>query len=353
MKTIPRLASLLCLLVAALFAASPASAAAPAPDSNAVWLTRANVTTPNLVLRVPEMADRLQELGVRYLFLNSASLSPQGTTVAKAEHLVPYLDALADWERANDYRFTVLIWMTGTVDPAEARFLDITNAGLRDTVAAEAARYLDPHAPGSFVAGCRRRTDGILLDIQPIGGNAGLLKSYTQLLQQVRKIAAPGGQKLGVAAHKLGTQFAWQLSQENYNHLAQHVDYLVGMNYNSGVSTAAEYQAWVEEQTRDTLRAVSGMAWKNKPEFAAPKNGVKVFIGFPAFPFDTRNHREGVELVAPAAAGARSALASLDALSRSYFEGAAVYGHSDGESRDGYARWATDWEAYRATWLAP
>lgn len=347
MKSFLRLLPPLVLLLAAL-----RLPAAPMSESNAVWLTRSNVTTPDHVAMVPEMASRLQDLQVRYLFLNSATLNRQGLTDVKSAQLVPFLDALGRWERANNYKFIVLVWLTGTLEPSSARYLDISDPALRGAVATEAGRYLDSKAEGSLIAGCTRPTDGILLDLQPIGGNSGVLKSYALLLDEVKQVSARA-QKVAASVHKLGNQSAWQLSESSYHQLAQHADYLVAWTYNSGQKTSDDYRAWIERQTTDILRSVSGVAWKNNAHYPAPKNGVKVFIGFPAFPADKKNHLEGAEPIAAAAAGAKTALASLDALSRSYFEGAAIHALSNGEADDGYAKWATDFEEFRSAWLAP
>jgi|GEM_PF-3661299 len=61
-------------------------------------------------------------------------------------------------------------------------------------------------------------------------------------------------------------------------------DLLIAMTYDSPSTTSAGYQAWMQQQTQDILRAVSGVYGFDPTGHPAPTNGIKVFIGLPAFP---------------------------------------------------------------------
>jgi hypothetical protein len=324
----------------------------PTSDSNAVWLTRAYVTTPGQIRLVPDMASRFKALKIKYLFVNTAFLNSKGVTDVKSEQLVAFLDTLGAWEAANHYKFTVLIWLNGSLEKTNTRYLDVSNAALRNVVTAEAEKYMNPKVSDSFVAAAKRGSDGVMIDIEPAGGDPELFKNVNVLMQQIKQ-AAGTGKKVGFAAHKIGTLGVWQFSGVYYHYLARNVDYIASMNYNSGKKTSEDYQAWMEAQTVSVLQSVSGAAWKNDANHPAPTNGVKVFIGFSAFPTDPKNHLPGVELISCASEGTKAGLAKVDDLSRSYFEGASVYAHSDGVSDNGYAQWATDWEEFKNSWLKP
>lgn len=319
-------------------------------ETNAVWLTRAYVTTAGQITLVPSLAPRLQSLGVTHLFVNTATLTAAGVSETQPAQLVAFLDALGQWEAANRHTFTVLLWVNATTEPAHARRLDVATAAVRDAVTAETVRYLDPAAPGSLVAGTTRPADGVMLEIQPVGGDGTVFAQVNLLLRQIKQAAGPS-RKIGFAAHKIGQVGSWQLSATHYHTLARNVDYIAAQTYNSGKKSAADYEAWMQEQGLEILRAVSGAAWNNDAAHPDPTHGVKVFLGFPAFPADTRNHLAGVEHIAPAAAGTRAALAAADPLSRGYFAGAAVFAHSDGVSNNGYAKWDTDWREFQDAWL--
>lgn len=353
MKSLTALFRTGCLLLAVMLPALlSAQTSTPASYNNAVWLTRAYVTTPGQIALVPDMAKRFKDLQVRYLFVNTAFLNSKGETDVKSQQLIAFLNALGQWETTNKYKFTVLLWLNGNLEKGNARYLDVSDPIVRQTVVAESMRYMDPKVAGSYVAGAKRGSDGVMMDIEPAGGNEALFKNVNQLMQQI-KHAAGLEYKIGFAAHKIGNLGAWQFSEVYYHYLARNVDYIAGMNYNSGKKLPEDYQAWMQMQARNTLRAVSGAAWKNNADHPAPTNGVKVFLGFGVFPTDPKNHQPGVELIPYAAAGVKAGLAELDAESLKFFEGAAVYAHSDGVSDNGYAKWSTDWKQFNETWVKP
>jgi len=80
---------------------------------------------------------------------------------------------------------------------------------------------------------------------------------------------------------------------------------------------------------------------------------VTVLIGLPAYPA-SKNHDPAVESVAYAAQGidaAMTALVNAGDPAQRYFQGTAMYLHTDGSGRDGYATWNGDWAAFCSYWL--
>jgi hypothetical protein len=329
-----------------------AQTAPPSPDSNAVWIAREYVTQPEHVRLVPDMATHFKDLGIKYIFVNTAFFSKTGGTDVVSRQLTPFLDEIGRWEAANHYTFVVLLWLNGTVDKEKPRCIDIAQPDLRRALVDESMRYMDAAVKGSYIAGTKRPNDGVMIDIEPAGGDPVLFKNLNTLMQEIKQAAGPS-RKIGFAAHKIGNLGIWQFSEVYYHYLARNVDYIASMTYNSGKKTPEDYQDWMKMQTRNVLRAVSGAAWNNDANHPAPTNGVKVFIGLSVYPTDPINHRAGIEVIQAGAAGIKEGLAELDDASRSYFEGAHLYAHSDGVSDDGYAKWTTDWEDFRTFWLKP
>jgi hypothetical protein len=135
--------------------------------------------------------------------------------------------------------------------------------------------------------------------------------------------------------------------------MGQHVDLLAAMTYDSDRTTGPAYQDWMREQMLSILRAVSGQFWHQDAQHPAPSHGVKVMLGFPAFPAHA-HHDVQAETIQYAAPGVEAGLQSLQRTgdpSQAYFQGAGVFLHTDGTGRDHYANTATDWWWFGHDWL--
>jgi hypothetical protein len=157
---------------------------------------------------------------------------------------------------------------------------------------------------------------------------------------------------LSIAAHKLGTSNSYFWSPSFYYQMAPHVDVLASMTYNSGSLSGADYQAWIRDETTQTLKAVSGQAWSDGSH-PPPSNQVEVLFGLPAYPANA-NHDPASENIQYGALGMKQGmqdLANANDPSTSYLNGAAVYLTTKGVDNDGYARWSTEWFWFGRYWL--
>lgn len=354
MKPLPNLLHLGRIFLSVVLAVTAGAATSHAASAaNAAWLAESYVTDPGHVRLVPELGTKMKAQRVQYLFVKTATLDAQGRSEAKPAQLAAFLNALGQWETANKHRFTVLLCLQGSLAEDSPRQIDLSVSAVRNALTAESLRYLRTTSDG-YLANARRPADGLLLDLESNTWDDPRFRNLGTILQHIRESLEPN-QKLGFAAQKIQATGAspkeGQFSYIYYHYVARNVDYIVAKTYDSGARTKEEYLAWIEEQTRNTLRAVSGAFWKFDENHAEPTNGVKVFVGFPAYPSAPPLHREGVECVPQAAAGVMSALSSLDATSRGCFEGAALYLHNDGVSPDGHARWDKEWREFREFWL--
>jgi hypothetical protein len=131
------------------------------------------------------------------------------------------------------------------------------------------------------------------------------------------------------------------------------VDFIVAMTYNSQSTTPPQFQTWMKDQTQTILRAVSGGYW-NDAAHPAPTNGVKVFMGFAAYP-PSRWHDPKAENCRYAARGVLDGLNQLETetagIGQNYFQGAAVYLYTDGTGKDNYSNEDTDWKYFKQYWL--
>ena len=153
--------------------------------------------------------------------------------------------------------------------------------------------------------------------------------------------------------HQDNTLSEWSWSSSFYYAMGRHVDLLAAMTYDSGEKTGNLYENWMRDQTTSILRSVSGKVWGNDPGHPSPENGIKVMLGFPAFP-PNANHdatAENIEYAAPGVDAGLNALETSGDRSRDYFQGAAVFLHTDGTGKDHYASKATDWWWFGHYWL--
>src|SRR5262249_32955148 len=102
----------------------------------------------------------------------------------------------------------------------------------------------------------------------------------------------------------------WGWTPDSYYAMANHLDLLVAMTYDTAYTNTSRYQNWIQDQTTNILKAVSGKFWNNDAQHPAPTNGVQVMVGFPAFP-NSVNHTNTVENISVAAPGVDAGLANL------------------------------------------
>jgi hypothetical protein len=297
-----------------------------------------------------------------FLFPNGGLLSSRGVLDHAPGAANIFLDRVAAFESEHHVSLTLMPYLNGyslqdTAHRANLR-LDLGKPEVRKSIVRECGRYVSAKAPGSYVKGSHRAFDGIMLDIEP-GGDPGFLRSLKLLLAEIRASFDRIGlnnKKIAFAAPQLSRKTPkphWAWDSSDYHYMARYLDYIVAMTYDSGLKKP-EYGSWIDDQTTQILRAVSGSAWGSDAAHPRPKNGVKVFIGLPGFYARTRAHDPEIETVAQGAPGVLRALSQLSAGDRSSsrcFEGAAMFSHDGGAADSAYARYDKDWLSWLQHWL--
>lgn len=76
-------------------------------------------------------------------------------------------------------------------------------------------------------------------------------------------------------------------------------------------------------------------------------------LGFPAFPANAHHdvEAENIKYAAPGVDAGLKALEGSGDPSRDYFQGAAVFLHTDGTGKDHFAGTSTDWRWFSHYWL--
>jgi hypothetical protein len=326
---------------------------------NATFLSHNYVKYSSYVSLVPDLANKMKNTyAVNYLFPNVGVLNSSGViTNAAAEmaQVKEFLNQIYTYEQANNYHFRVLAWVN-----ADSAVVDVGSATVRTAIVDE-AKKLTSIGPGTYFNGGNRAFDGIMMDIEPSGNNDTQFNNYKQLMIDIKSNIS-SSKLTGAAVHKYGTGSVWSWSPTYYYYMGRNVDLLVAMTYDSQATSSTGYQVWMKQQTKDILRAVSGVYWNDPSGHPAPSNGIKVFIGLPAFP-SKPVHNPLYENITSGAQGMDAGVTDLKNdttdQSESYFKGAAVYAHANGTSDPadtnayGFASWATDWPAFNTNWLVP
>ncbi len=316
--------------------------------NNAVWLTYNYSASTSFVAKVPDLATRMSTTyGVTYLFANIGHLNGQGQLINPPAHASQFLNTVDTWERSGGAHLKVIAWLNGLTDS-----VNLSDPNVRSTIRGECKKLLSPTILGSFVAGATRPFDGLILDLEPSGGDATRFAALIALVDGIRQdfqvIGLPNA-TIGLAAGALGTHNAYQWSADFYAQMAHHADFLCAMTYDSGISTAAQYQTWIENQVGGILAALQA----GEKQGQAPHPGFRLFVGLAAYPTNT-HHNVAAENIASGAAGLDAAMVQLINAgdpSAQWFQGSAVFLHTDGSGQDGYAGWTTDWSSFQQAWL--
>ncbi len=313
---------------------------------NGVWLTRNYVAYSSFYdpAVVDDLAQRMSsQYEIGRFFVNVDRVGADGRFIDAAPKMSEFLENLADWEARTGKRFEVFAWVSGSTIGTAA--LDLSRPEIRAAVVEECQRLVSTTVAGSYVSGTKRPFDGVQIDFEPSGFDQVRFNGLLALMDELRNGLAEVGRPdalLSVAAHKLGTGGEYQWSPAFYDAMADRVEVLAAMTYNSGSVDGPAYQAWMHKQVTGVLKAVT-----------APKRPMEVLFGLPAYPANN-SHNPAAETIAFGAEGMRSALEELEqtaAPALTYLGGAAVYLHTKGTADDGYARWDTEWWWFGRHWL--
>ncbi|KAK6538045.1 hypothetical protein TWF694_010937 [Orbilia ellipsospora] len=322
-------------------------------SSNGAWLSHAYATSDTPLKRLPDILSFMRDNHVDYLFLNIGMVNENGTYpegIKKFPRVGKFLNVVDAWEKSEGKRFKVFAWMGGELRPEEANHVDLNKPTKRAAIVNEAKKLALTDAEGSYIAEATREFDGVQLDLEP-AGDPSPFEPMKSLMRELK--AGIGGKLTSWAAAQLGEGNRYLWPAVRYHYMARYTDLICAMTYDTSSKNEADYRDYMKKATVDILQAVSGERWNNDHDHPRPTNGVKVLLGFPAFPANGNTHRVDAETIAAAAEGTLDAVREMSESdwSLGLLIGGSVYLYSDGTGDDGYSSQAKDWVEFREKWL--
>ncbi|MFE1426089.1 hypothetical protein ACFW6C_11025 [Streptomyces fungicidicus] len=292
-------------------------------DRDAMWLGHAWVDGRKKDADVTALARRLEDTGIRDLYVHSGPLEHDGTlpesAYPRARWLIDAVHRELPGVRVQAFLGDVL----ATEGPDGMR---LTRAATRAAVVRSAEQVLD--------AGY----DGVHLDLEPLHSGD---RDYLSLLDDLRAVTRAEDARLSVAAHQIDPLPAlhsvaglfadhpkWW-SQEFFGQVARRVDQIALMSYDTAQPLEGTYGGYVAQQTSLAL------------EVTPPTT--HLLMGLPFYYESNPSHWGHAETVAAAVRGVRLGLSRTDA-DRELF-GVAPY--------IDFAATETNWEEYREGWVNP
>jgi hypothetical protein len=288
---------------------------------DALWLGHAWVDGRKTDADVTALARRLQDTGIRDLYVHSGPLEHDGTLPVSDHPRARWFIAAVHRELPG---VRVQAWLG---DKLATESPD----GLRLTRAATRAAILD-----STRAILATGFEGAHFDLEPLHSGD---RDYLVLLDDLRRLTRARGAVLSVAAHQIDPLPAfhsfWDLttghpkwwSQAYFAQVARRVDQIAVMSYDTMQPLESLYGGYVAQQTSLAL------------EVTPPTTDL--LMGLPFYHENRFGHRARAETVPAAVRGVRLGLSRTDA-DRARF-GVALY--VDFAARE------TDWAAYEADWV--
>ncbi|MGW3591672.1 hypothetical protein [Streptomyces fungicidicus] len=292
-------------------------------DRDAMWLGHAWVDGRKKDADVTALARRLEDTGIRDLYVHSGPLEHDGTlpesAYPRARWLIDAVHRELPGVRVQAFLGDVL----ATEGPDGMR---LTRAATRAAVVRSAGQVLD--------AGY----DGVHLDLEPLHSGD---RDYLSLLDDLRAVTRAEDARLSVAAHQIDPLPAlhsvaglfadhpkWW-SQEFFGQVARRVDQIALMSYDTAQPLEGTYGGYVAQQTSLAL------------EVTPPTT--HLLMGLPFYYESNPSHWGHAETVAAAVRGVRLGLSRTDA-DRELF-GVAPY--------IDFAATETNWDEYREGWVNP
>jgi hypothetical protein len=284
--------------------------------TDAVWLGHSWVTDAPSGPAFDALVAHLRAGGFRDVFVHVGPLSDNGSlNPALAPRATDLLAAL----RAAVPHVRVQAWLGDVVGPGR---LDLTDPASRSRVLASAEQVLDL----GFA--------GVHYDLEPVPtGNT----DYLDLLAATHTMTAARHALLSVAVDQIepapGLAYPeqWIFGRAHFwstgfiGEVAQRVDEIAVMNYDSAIPTGTAYAGYVRLQTQLAIGAVPG--------------NVTLLMGLPAYHTGELGHTGG-ETVSAAVRGVRMALRGADRV-----VGVAFYAE--------FSATQVDWAAYQQDWVHP
>ena len=298
----------------------------PAPGTytrnrDAIWLGHAWVDGRKTDADVTALARRLEDTGIRDLYVHAGPLEHDGTLpnslYPKARWLIKAVHAAAPGIR-------VQAWLGDKLATESPDGLRLGRAATRAAVVASTRQIL--------AAGF----DGAHFDLEPLHSGD---RDYLALLDALHRVTAAAGVPLSVAAHQIdplpalnsvvgaltGHPKWW--SQAYFGQVARRVDQIAVMSYDTSQPLESLYGGYVAQQTSLALEVTPA--------------STDLLMGLPFFHENKFGHRAAAETVPAAVRGVRLGLSRTDA-DRARF-GVALYVD--------FAATEDDWTAYRKDWV--
>lgn len=284
---------------------------------NGIWLGVEWVSDPHTDAEISALAYNLAQHQIRYVFAYASYLRTDTVEFnSRYDHAADFVKAF----KAAEPNIKLLAWL-GVPMPSLGGAADLANPAIRQKVTAISAYFV--HNLGF---------DGVHLDPETVVSGD---QNAIALLDEVR--SAIGSEAiLSLATEKIqpilpdqsffGTHIGW--SSQYYRQIAQHVDQIAVMAYDSSLSIDWLYREMVRFQVIGVSQAVSG-------------TGVEVLFGIPASQEATRTHNPTVETIQNGLQGVIDGLNDLDAMP-SAFSGISIY--------PAWEMDAAKWSFYESYW---
>ncbi|TWD79465.1 hypothetical protein FB561_0523 [Kribbella amoyensis] len=296
------------------------AASAQTRNHDALWLGHAWVDGRKTAADVTALARRLDETGIRDLYVHAGPLEHDGTLPLAS--VSPKARWFTEAMRAAAPEVRVQAWLGDRVQPAKNPGMDLDDAAVRDRVTASSAAVLD------------QGFQGIHFDFEPVhSGSPGFLA----VLDQVHALTSGRGVPLSVAAAQIDPLFRanalalalagegkWW-SQQYFGEVARRVEQIAVMSYDTAMPLESLYGGYVAKQTKLALEVTPAE--------------VDLLMGLPAYWESNPSHWGHAESVEAAVRGARLGLGDS---ARENF-GLALYVD--------FTATEAHWDAYRRGWV--
>jgi Glycosyl hydrolases family 18 len=220
---------------------------------NAVWLEHTWVGDVHSSADFDALADQLEREQIHYVY---AHVGPMDSNGSIPDSLAPQAATLTEQLHARLPELQVLAWV-GQLEAASGQpddeTVNLANSRVRAGIVQTSVRFVRDFG-----------FDGVHYDIEPITNNNS---HFLDLLSETRT-ALPRGAILSISAqkwvpnahiadwaHDVGKAGAWWTSYY-FSRVAEYVDQLVVMTYNTAMPTASLYSLAIKQETANILDAV-------------------------------------------------------------------------------------------------
>lgn len=282
--------------------------------TNAVWLGVEWVDQAHSAAEILNLANILDKQQIRYVFVYTSYLKPGGHFNPTYSYAGQFIQTL----KATEPDLNVQAWIGLPLE-----YVDLGDSAVRRQIAEFCTILVREEG-----------FDGIHLDPEPVFSND---QDLLKLLDEIRSTTGPGA-TLSIAARRIWPilsdvewlvvgKIAWHAGY--YREVANRVDQIAVMIYDSAMPFAALYRHWSRFQVVEISQAVNG-------------TGVDLFFGIPTSEEKTLTHWPMAENITSGLQGIIDGLNDAEACS-SAVTGVAIYPY-----------WETDeaeWSIYQRLWL--